>query len=227
MGDKRMQNETWRIFRIVSEFVDGFETMQELGPAVAFFGSARVKEDHPYYKLAEDLAFKIASYKIGIVTGGGPGIMMAANKGCQKAGAKSCGVAIKLPFEEDINPFVDRNHSLSVRYYFVRKVLLVRYALAFIILPGGVGTLDELFEVVTLIQTKKVKPFPIFLIGTKYWKKMLDWIKESPIAEGFLSENDLDIFQLTDDLDYVADQIYTHYKIETPHTNFELGGQNG
>jgi uncharacterized protein (TIGR00730 family) len=221
---KSLEKETWRIFRIVSEFVDGFETMQELGPAVAFFGSARVKEDHPYFKTAEELAYKIASNGIGIVTGGGPGVMMAANKGCQRAGAKSCGVAIKLPFEEDINPYVDKSHSLNVRYYFVRKVLLVRYALAFVILPGGVGTLDELFEVVTLIQTKKVKPFPIILIGKKYWQKMLDWIRESPLSEGFLSEEDLKVFQLTDDLDFVAEQIYARHLHETSITNFELEG---
>lgn len=214
MNNEKLDKETWRLFRIISEFVDGFETMQKLGPAAAFFGSARVKEGHPYFNLAEELAYKLGKEGIGVVTGGGPGIMMAANKGCQKAGAKSCGVAIKLSFEEEINPYVDKSYGLNLRYYFVRKVMFVRYSLAFVIFPGGVGTLDELFEVVTLIQTKKVKSFPIFLIGTKYWEKMIDWIRNSPLKEGFILEDDLKYFQVTDDLDYVAKVILERHHEE-------------
>ncbi|MFZ0565051.1 MAG: TIGR00730 family Rossman fold protein [Chlamydiales bacterium] len=215
--------DSWRIFRILSEFVDGFETMTDLGPSVSIFGSARISSEATYYQLATQVAYKIAEKGFGIITGGGPGIMEAANKGAQLAKGPSCGINITLPFEEESNKYIDPKYKLHFRYFFVRKVMFIRYAQAFVFLPGGYGTLDELFEALQLIQANKIKPFPIFLLGTAFWKGMIDWMKASPLKERFLNEKDLELFTLTDDPDLVAESIEKHYQKVGKVPTFELG----
>jgi uncharacterized protein (TIGR00730 family) len=215
--------DAWRIFRILSEFVDGFETMTHMGPSVSIFGSARTPRDHPYFQLATEVARKIAEKGFGIITGGGPGIMEAANKGAQMAKGRSCGISVNLPYEEIRNPYIDQQYNLRFRYFFVRKVMFIRYAQAFIFLPGGVGTLDELFEALTLIQTKKIKPFPIFLLGTTYWEGLISWMKKHPFREGYLTESDFERFKITDDPTMVASAIEKHFKEFGEMTTFELG----
>lgn len=203
--------DAWRVFRILSEFVEGFEKMIALGPAVAMFGSSRTKENDPYYDIAIDLAEKIARRGFGVITGGGSGLMQAANEGAKKAGGRSCGLCIDLPHEEQPNPFISKEFLLRFRYFFVRKVMFVRYARAFVVLPGGYGTLDELFEALTLIQTDKIAKFPIYLIGTEYWKGLIDWLLNKVISEGNLLPEDMDLFKVTDDLDEVVTGIEAHY----------------
>lgn len=215
--------DSWRIFRILSEFVDGFETMTDLGPSVSIFGSARTSPESPAYTLATAVAQKIANKGFGIITGGGPGIMEAANKGAQIGKGASCGISINLPYEELSNQYIDPKYHLSYRYFFVRKVMFIRYAQAFVFLPGGFGTLDELFEALTLIQTKKIRQFPIFLVGTSYWQGMIDWLKAFPLKEKCLDERDFDLLTLTDDPDFIASEIEKHYsKVGKLHT-FALG----
>ncbi|MCH9626586.1 MAG: hypothetical protein S4CHLAM2_02120 [Chlamydiales bacterium] len=220
---KKPHFDSWRIFRILSEFVDGFETMTHIGPSVSIFGSARTNPDSPDYQLATDVAKKIAERGFGIITGGGPGIMEAANKGAQQAKGSSCGISVSLPFEDDTNVHVDPKYRLVFRYFFVRKVMFIRYAQAFVFLPGGYGTLDELFEALTLIQTKKISPFPIFLMGTHFWQGMIDWLKAYPLKEKCLNESDFDLFTVTDDPDFVADEIEKHYRKAGKLHTFELG----
>lgn len=217
--------DAWRIFRILSEFVDGFETMASIGPSVSIFGSARTTPENPYYQIATDVAKKIAEKGFGIITGGGPGIMEAANKGAQLAKGRSCGISVNLPTEEKRNDFIDIPYSLRFRYFFVRKVMFIRYAQAFVFLPGGMGTFDELFEALTLIQTNKIQPFPIFLIGTMFWKGLIDWLRNSPFQEKYITEKDFERFTITDDLDFVADSVEKHYKKVGKITTFELGKQ--
>lgn len=212
--------DAWRVFRIVSEFVDGFETMTNIGPSVSIFGSARLPADHPYYKMAVDVAEHISKKGFAIITGGGPGIMEAANKGAQIANGKSCGLGVDLPFETDLNPFIDRNFRLNFRYFFVRKVMFVRYAQGYVFLPGGYGTLDELFEALTLIQTKRIHPFPIYLMGSDYWKGLIDWLKTTAIQEKCISEDDLKTFVITDDPVEVADGIERHFQRDRATKNF-------
>lgn len=214
--------DAWRIFRIISEFVDGFETMTYLGASVSIFGSARTEKESPYYKLAVETSKKIAEKGFAIITGGGPGIMEAGNKGAQEAKGKSCGVSVNLPFEPDCNPYIDKKYSLSFRYFFVRKVMFVRYAQAFVVLPGGVGTLDELFEAITLIQTKKIKPFPIFLMGSSYWAGLIEWLKKEPLQHNYISLSDFDLLTITDDPDEVANKIAAHYKSVGLEPTFDL-----
>lgn len=208
----------------MAEFVDGFEKMSNIGPSVSIFGSARMKADNPYYIMSRDLAQKIANKGFAIITGGGPGAMTAANEGAQLGKAPSCGIAIALPYEETHNPHIDRKYLLNVRYFFVRKVLFIRYAVAFVFMPGGFGTFDELFEALTLIQTKKIKRFPLFLVGCSYWNGLLDWLKEKALSEGFLSAEDFDLLTVTDDLDLVAQRI-SEYALEGPSVipTFDLG----
>lgn len=215
--------DAWRVFRIISEFVEGFETMTDIGPSVSFFGSARVQPDHPYYKLGTEVAKKIAKKGFAIITGGGPGIMEAANQGAQEAKGRSCGINIDLPFEAESNPHIDSKYRLHFRYFFVRKVMFVRYAQAFVFLPGGFGTLDELFEALTLIQTKKIKVFPIFLMGSTYWKGLIDWMKGTILKEGNLSPEDFDLITITDDPDEVANAIEAHFKASDRAPTFDLG----
>jgi len=186
--------DTWRIFRIISEFVEGFELLSKVSPAVAIFGSARTHPVEPEYHLAERVAYLLAKNGFSIITGGGPGIMEAANKGASEANGESIGLNIELPFEQKPNPFIKR--LLNFRYFFIRKVMFVKYSQAFIILPGGFGTLDELFESITLIQTKKIQPFPVILLGDGYWTGLLDWIRNTMLKAGKISAEDLDILKI-------------------------------
>ncbi|HEU4452329.1 MAG TPA: TIGR00730 family Rossman fold protein [Longimicrobium sp.] len=191
-----LHSDPWRVFRIMGEFVEGFDSLAELGPAVTIFGSARVPPDHPEYETARDTARRLGEAGFTIITGGGPGIMEAANAGARDAGAMSVGCNIELPFEQHINPYVDV--AINFRYFFVRKTMFVKYAEAFVIFPGGFGTLDELFEALTLVQTGKIRDFPLILFGSKYWRGMLDWIKGTLLAEGKVSPEDLDLMVVTD-----------------------------
>ncbi len=189
--------DSWRMFRIMAEFVDGFEALAQCYPAVTIFGSTRVNPEDEVYQKAERIGKRLAESGFSVITGGGPGVMEAANKGASIGGGKSIGLNIELPFEQRPNPYT--NITLSFRYFFVRKVMFVKYAVAYIILPGGFGTLDELMEAVTLIQTHKIKPFPVILVGSTYWKGLLDWIKEVMLKEEKISPTDLEIFQLIDE----------------------------
>jgi uncharacterized protein (TIGR00730 family) len=204
--------DAWRVFRILSEFVEGFETMTSIGPSVSFFGSTQIKENDPYYNIASKLASKISKKGFAIITGGGPGIMEAANEGARMVKGISCGLSIDLPQEEQPNPFIDRRYLLKFRYFFVRKVMFVRYAQAFVVLPGGFGTLDELFEALTLIHTKKIRAFPIYLVGKSYWKGLLDWLRETVAAHHNIALEDLNLLTVTDDLDEIANGIEAHYQ---------------
>jgi uncharacterized protein (TIGR00730 family) len=197
--------DSWRLFHIIAEFVEGFEALAEIHPAVTIFGSARATPEDDVYRKAELIATRLAENGFAVITGGGPGVMEAANKGAALAGGQSIGLNIQLPFEQYANPY--SNINLSFRYFFVRKVMFVKYAVAYIILPGGFGTLDELFEAVTLIQTKKIKPFPVILVGTEYWKGLLDWVKGTVLKEGKISPDDLDILHITDDPDDIIKTI--------------------
>lgn len=219
--DKQMfTHDSWRVFRIISEFVDGFETMTNIGPSVSIFGSARFPPDSIYYKLAVDVSQHIARKGFAIITGGGPGIMEAANKGAQEVSGRSCGLAIDLPFEAEPNRFIDIKYRLTFRYFFIRKVMFIRYAQGYVFLPGGFGTLDELFEALTLIQTQKIKPFPIYLMGKSYWEQMLKWIEETMLAQGCISKEDFNMFHITDDPEEVANGIERHYQRDRAMRNF-------
>ncbi|NND70758.1 MAG: TIGR00730 family Rossman fold protein [Rhodothermales bacterium] len=191
--------DLWRVFRIMSEFVNGFEVMSMAGPCVSVFGSARTKEDNPYYKMASDTAGELVRRGYGVITGGGPGIMEAANRGAQAAGGRSVGLNIVIPQEQDANPYVDRDKLLNFDFFFVRKVMFTKYSQGFIVLPGGFGTMDELFEALTLIQTNKSSRFPVVMIGTEFWKGLVDWITDRLLADGNISEGDLSLFQVVDD----------------------------
>jgi hypothetical protein len=189
--------ESWRIFRIMAEFVEAIDALSKIQPAVTIFGSARVKAEDPCYKKAEILAQRLAQKGFSIITGGGPGIMEAANKGAAEAGGKSIGMNIRLPFEQKPNPYA--NITIDYKYFFVRKVMFVKYAVAYVIFPGGFGTMDELFEALTLIQTKRIKSFPVILIGNEYWGGMISWLKNTMVNEGKIMAGDLDFIQIIDD----------------------------
>ena len=208
--------DTWQLFKIVSEFVEGFEKMAKIGPCVSIFGSARTKPENPFYKQAEDIAFRLTQKGYGVITGGGPGIMEAANKGAKKGEGKSVGLNIELPFEQASNPYIDTDKLINFDYFFVRKVMFMKYAQGFIVLPGGVGTLDELFEAITLIQTNKIAKFPIVLVGISYWKGMIDWLKETMLEkEKNISKEDLLLFHVVDSSEEaveVIDNFYNKYK---------------
>jgi len=198
LPDNTMFKETWRVFRIMAEFVEGFDELSQLGPAVSIFGSARTTPDNPYYKLAEKTAAVLTEAGLAVITGGGPGIMEAANKGAFEAGGRSVGLNIEIAAEQVPNEY--QNLSLDFRYFFARKMMFMKYAQAFIIFPGGFGTMDEFFESLTLIQTLKMEHFPVILVGTKFWGGIIDWIKQTVLEqEGNISPEDLDIFGLTDD----------------------------
>ncbi|HMW34963.1 MAG TPA: TIGR00730 family Rossman fold protein [bacterium] len=202
--------EPWRLLRIMAEFVDGFEKMERVGPAVSIFGSARTKPGMANYKLAEELARLIVKSGFAVITGGGPGLMEAANKGAKEAGGKSVGLSIQLPFETKGNDFLTM--EVNFNYFFVRKVMFVKYARGFIALPGGLGTMDELFEMLTLIQTGKVDPFPIVLIGKTYWSGLLDWMKASMLKERYINPEDLELFHVTDSAKEAVRIIQDFYK---------------
>ena len=204
------REEPWRIFRIMAEFVEGFEVLSKIGPAVSIFGSSRIKLSDKYYKVAEGIAYSLVKNGYAVITGGGPGIMEAANKGAIKAKGESVGLNIQIPQEQKANPYVKT--LLDFRYFFVRKVMFVKYAKAFVILPGGFGTLDELFESANLVQTKRIEPFPIILVGSSYWSGLIEWIKKSVLQKGCISRNELDIFNIADSPEDVVRLINKFYK---------------
>jgi uncharacterized protein (TIGR00730 family) len=210
--DSLISKDSWRIFRIVSEFVDGFEAMLSLGPAVSIFGSARLGSDTPEYRLCAEISRKIAEKGFAVMTGGGPGLMEAGNYGASQAGGVSVGVSVRLPFEKGANKYVDPKYNLAFRYFFIRKVMFVRYAKAFVVLPGGIGTLDELFEALTLIQTEKSDPIPIILVGTEYWSGLIEWLREVVLKKGCIGHDDLNRITLCDDPNEIADIILQHYQ---------------
>ena len=213
-------NDSWAIFKIMGEFVNGFEKMSAIGPCVSIFGSARTKPEHPYYQLTVNICKELAEAGYGIITGGGPGIMEAGNRGAHTAGGTSVGLNIDLPFEQNDNPYIDKDKSMDFDYFFVRKVMFVKYAQGFVVLPGGFGTLDELFEAMTLIQTKKIAPFPIVLVGSDYWKGMFDWIRGTMLEAGNIHPEDLDLLTLADTPEEVVSVIDTFYKGNILAPNF-------
>src|SRR5690554_2641518 len=214
-------NDSWGIFKVMSEFVNGYEKMARIGPCVSIFGSARTKSDHKYYKLAEEVAFKISKAGYGVISGGGPGIMEAANKGAHLGGGASVGLNIDLPFEQHFNAYIDRDKNLQFDYFFVRKVMFVKYPQGFVVMPGGFSTLDELFEAITLIQTNKIGKFPIILVGTDFWNGLIDWIKNT-LRDKYatISSEDMDLIKVVDIADEVVDIINSFYKKYTLTPNF-------
>ncbi len=213
-------NDSWAIFKIMGEFVNGFEKMSAIGPCVSIFGSARVRPGQPYYDLAVKVSQRVAEAGYGIITGGGPGIMEAGNKGANLAGGTSVGLNIELPFEQHDNPFIDTDKSLDFDYFFVRKVMFVKYSQGFVVMPGGLGTLDEFFEALTLIQTNKIPKFPIILVGTEFWRGLIDWIKNTLVDEGKIDSKDLDLIRLVDTEDEVVNIIDDFYRKRNLSPNF-------
>lgn len=214
-------NDSWALFKIMSEFVHGYERMSAIGPCVSIFGSARTNPEHKYYKLATEVAEKIVEHGYGVITGGGPGIMEAGNKGAHLAGGTSVGLNIDLPFEQHDNPYIDKDKSLDFDYFFVRKVMFVKYSQGFVVMPGGFGTLDELFEAITLIQTHKIDKFPIILVGHEFWDGLLDWVKTT-LLDSFknISAGDMDLVQVVDSADEVIDILNNFYNQYNLSPNF-------
>ena len=216
---------SWTMFKVISELVEGFETLNEIGPCVSIFGSARTKPDHPYYKKAVDIARLLTEAGYGVITGGGPGIMEAGNKGAHLYGGRSVGLNIDLPFEQGYNKYIDLDANLSFRYFFVRKVMFVKYAQAFVALPGGFGTLDELFETLTLVQTRKITKLPVVLVGTEFWSGLKDWIKTAMLEQNSnINPEDLDLMPITDNPEEVVRLINEFYAEESEalRPNYEL-----
>ena len=210
-------NDSWAIFKIMGEFVNGYEKLSQIGPCVSIFGSARTKPDNKYYKLTEDVAKKIVDHGYGIITGGGPGVMEAGNKGAHLAGGTSVGLNIHLPFEQHDNPYIDNDKNINFDYFFVRKVMFVKYSQGFVVMPGGFGTLDELFEAITLIQTNKIDKFPIILVGRDFWSGLIDWVRTT-LLDSFqnISAGDIDIIQVVDTAEEVIeilDKFYDEYNL--------------
>ena len=210
-------NDSWAIFKIMGEFVNGYEKLSQIGPCVSIFGSARTKPDHPFYKLTEEVAKKIVEHGYGIITGGGPGVMEAGNKGAHLAGGTSVGLNIHLPFEQHDNPYIDSDKNINFDYFFVRKVMFVKYSQGFVVMPGGFGTLDELFEAITLIQTNKIDKFPIILVGRDFWSGLIDWVRTT-LLDSFqnISAGDIDILQVVDTAEEVIeilDKFYEEYNL--------------
>lgn len=214
-------NDSWAIFKVMAEFVNGYEAMGRIGPCVSIFGSARTKSNDKYYKLAEEIAFKISRAGYGVISGGGPGIMEAANKGARSGGGASVGLNIDLPFEQHFNAYIDSDKNLQFDYFFVRKVMFVKYSQGFVVMPGGFGTLDELFEAMTLIQTKKIGKFPIILVGTAFWKGLIDWI-ENVLRDEYanISPEDMNLIKIVDTSDEVVEIIDSFYKKYNLTPNF-------
>lgn len=213
-------NDSWAIFKIMGEFVNGFEKMSAIGPCVSIFGSSRTTENMKYYELAVSISKSISEAGYGIITGGGPGIMEAGNRGAHLAGGTSVGLNIDLPFEQHDNPYIDSDKSLDFDYFFVRKVMFVKYSQGFVVMPGGFGTLDELFEAITLIQTNKIEKFPIILVGSEFWSGLLDWIKETMIKEGTISPEDLDLIKIANTEVEVVEILDSFYKGKSLSPNF-------
>lgn len=215
-----MTSDSWEVFKIMAEFVEGFEKMGRIGPCVSIFGSARTHSSNRYYKLAEEIAYLLTKKGFGIISGGGPGIMEAANKGAHFGGGKSVGLNIELPFEQSSNPFIDPDKLITFDYFFVRKVMFMKYAQGYIVLPGGFGTMDELFEAITLVQTHKTVRFPIVLVSKDYWTGLLDWIKNQMLAEMNVNETDLDIFSIVETATEAVDIIEKYYNKYALKPNF-------
>jgi len=214
-------NDSWALFKIMSEFVEGYESLGRIGPCVSIFGSARTNSTEPeYLQAATDIAEQLTKKGYGIITGGGPGIMEAANKGAQKGAGPSVGLNIDLPFEQNSNPYIDQDKNLNFDYFFARKVMFVKYSQAFVVMPGGFGTLDELFEAVTLVQTKKISQFPIVLYGASFWEGLKDWINNTLKATGKISPDDTDLIRIADTKEDVVNIIEEFYKTKGYSTNF-------
>lgn len=213
-------HDSWQIFKIMSEFVEGFEKLSEIGPCVSIFGSARTKPDNKYYKLASDIAFKLVKSGYGVISGGGPGIMEAANKGAKEAGGKSVGLNIELPFEQGSNPYIDHDKLMSFKYFFVRKTMFMKYSQGYIVLPGGYGTCDEFFEAITLIQTKKIAHFPIVLVGREYWNDVDELFRNVMLKHGNISEKDLDLYHFAETAEEAVELINKHYEKYKLRPNF-------
>lgn len=214
---------SWTMFKVIAEFVEGFERLDRIPPCVSIFGSARTKPDHPYYEKGVEVAQRLAEEGYGIITGGGPGIMEAGNRGAKAGDGISVGLNIELPFEQGFNEYIDQDKVFNFNYFFVRKVMFVKYAQAFVVLPGGFGTMDELFEVLTLIQTTKISKVPVVLIGKKFWGGMIDWIKETMLErEHNINPKDLDLFTLTDDVEEVCKVINDYYAHEALRPNYTM-----
>jgi uncharacterized protein (TIGR00730 family) len=214
-------HSSWQIFKIMAEFVDGFEALAKLGPCISVFGSARTQPGQPYYELATDISRRLAEEGFGIISGGGPGIMEAANKGAQMGGTQSVGLNIDLPFEQHSNPYIDRDASLNFDYFFVRKVMFTKYSQGFVMMPGGFGTMDEFFEVATLIQTGKMSPVPLILVGSDYWSGLLIWMKETMLqGHGNISPDDLSLLCIADTPDEVAEHVLRFYSKHPLQPNY-------
>jgi uncharacterized protein (TIGR00730 family) len=209
-------SDSWVIFKVMSEFVEGFEKLAKIGPCVTIFGSARIKPEHPYYKMAEEIAYELVQDGYGVVTGGGPGIMEAGNKGARRGKGKSVGLNIYLPHEQKGNLYIDADKLITFDYFFVRKVMFMKYSQGFIVMPGGFGTLDELSEALTLIQTKKIGRFPIVMVGKKFWGGMMDWIRKTLVVDGMIHEDDLELINLVDtpkEAVKVINEFYSKYML--------------
>jgi uncharacterized protein (TIGR00730 family) len=212
--------DSWKIFKIMAEFVEGFEKLARIGPCVSIFGSARTGPDNQYFQLAEEIAYLLTQNGYGVITGGGPGIMEAANMGAKRGNGKSVGINIDLPFEQEANLFIDADKLITFDHFFVRKVMFMKYAQGFIVLPGGFGTFDELFEAITLIQTEKIGRFPIALVGKTYWEGLVDWIKNVMLKESNINAEDLDLFKLVDSAEETVEYINAFYSKYLLSPNF-------
>ena len=213
--------DSWRIFKIMSEFVEGFEKLSRIGPCVSIFGSARTPPEHKYFKMAEEIAYKLTQFGYGVITGGGPGIMEAGNLGAMRGKGRSVGLNINLPFEQSANPFIDPDKLITFDHFYVRKTMFIKYAQGFIVLPGGFGTMDELFEALTLIQTEKIGQFPIVLVGKSFWAGLVNWLKEVMLQQyAYIHAADLDVFTIVDDADSAVEIINKFYSKYLLSPNF-------
>ena len=213
-------NDSWSLFKVMSEFVNGYEKLSSIGPCISIFGSARTKSNHPTYILTTEIAKAVSKLGYGVITGGGPGIMEAANKGANEVGGVSVGLNINLPMEQESNKYIDKDKLIDFQYFFVLQVMFVKYAQGFIVMPGGVGTLDELFESFTLLQTSKINKFPIILVGRDYWKGLIDWINEKLLGQNNISPEDLKLFEVVDTVEEVIECLNRFYKIDNFKPNF-------
>ena len=213
-------NDSWALFKIMSEFVEGYERLGAIGPCISIFGSARTEATHPTYQLTKKISYAIVKHGYGIITGGGPGIMEAANRGAQEAKGLSVGLNINLPFEQQSNPYIDTDKSINFEYFFVRKVMFVKYAQGFVVMPGGLGTLDELFEALTLIQTEKIKSFPILLVGKNYWSGLMEWIKSQLLTKKNISPEDLNLIEVVDTPEEVLQALDKFHTKDSFRPNF-------
>ncbi len=218
--EQRVEQDIWSVFKIMGEFVDGYDKLHRIGPCVSIMGSARLNSDNEYYAQASETARKLTDLGFGIITGGGPGIMEGANQGAQQGKGKSVGLCIDLPFEEEANQYVDRDYRIKFRYFFARKVMFVKYSQGFIAFPGGLGTLDEFYEALTLMQTRKIDRFPVVLFGTEFWQGLVEWMKATMLKEGTISKDDMDLFYMTDNVDDVVNHLYEFYQRNQVKPNF-------